>query len=323
MSGKPGGNSMKKRIVKKFFIMIITLLVVSFLVFFALFIIPGDAATNMLGTQATAEKIEALREEMGLNDSFFVQYFRWLFSCIQGDFGTSYSYHMNVSDLIVDKLPITLTLTGMSFVLIVLFSIPIGIFVAKHNGGILDRVFTIVNQILMSIPPFFSGIIITLIFGLILGMFTPGGFISYKTSVPGFLGYLIFPAIAIAIPKIAMTVKLLKESIIEEYNKEYVRTAYSRGNSTTQVLYKHILRNAIIPVITFLGMTLADIVAGSIVVEQVFGIPGLGRILLSSISNRDYPVVQAIIIMLAAIILVINFAVDIIYHKVDPRIDAE
>lgn len=312
-----------KRIFNKFLIMLVTLLAVSFLVFLALSIIPGDAATNMLGTQATPEKIEALREEMGLNDSFFVQYFRWLSGCIKGDFGTSYSYHMSVSSLIMDKLPITITLTIFSFMIIFVVSIPLGVFIAKHTGGIIDRILTVINQIVMSIPPFFSGILITLVFGLILGLFTPGGFVSYKTDVAGFIGYLIFPSIAIAIPKISMTVKLLKESILEEYKKEYVRTAYSRGNSTTQVLYKHVLKNAVIPVITFLGMTLADIVAGSIVVEQVFGIPGLGRILLTSISNRDYPVVQAIIIILAVIILVINFIVDIIYHKVDPRIDTE
>ena len=312
-----------KRIFKKFLIMLVTLLAVSFLVFLALSIIPGDAATNMLGTQATQESIEALREEMGLNDPFFVQYFRWLFGCLKGDFGTSYSYHMSVSSLIMDKLPITITLTLFSFIIIFVVSIPLGVFIAKHSGGVIDRVLTVLNQIIMSIPAFFSGIIITLVFGLILGLFTPGGFVSYKTDVAGFLGYLIFPSIAIAIPKISMTVKLLKESILEEYKKEYVRTAYSRGNSTTQVLYKHVLKNAIIPVITFLGMTLADIVAGSIVIEQVFGIPGIGRILLTSISNRDFPVVQAIIIILAVIILVINFIVDIIYHKVDPRIDTE
>ena len=312
-----------KRIFKKFLIMLVTLLAVSFLVFLALSIIPGDAATNMLGTQATQESIEALREEMGLNDPFFVQYFRWLFGCLKGDFGTSYSYHMSVSSLIMDKLPITITLTLFSFIIIFVVSIPLGVFIAKHSGGVIDRVLTVFNQIIMSIPAFFSGIIITLVFGLILGLFTPGGFVSYKTDVAGFLGYLIFPSVAIAIPKISMTVKLLKESILEEYKKEYVRTAYSRGNSTTQVLYKHVLKNALIPVITFLGMTLADIVAGSIVIEQVFGIPGIGRILLTSISNRDFPVVQAIIIILAVIILVINFIVDIIYHKVDPRIDTE
>lgn len=312
-----------KRIFKKFLIMLVTLLAVSFLVFLALSIIPGDAATNMLGTQATQESIEALREELGLNDPFFVQYFRWLFGCLKGDFGTSYSYHMSVSSLIMDKLPITITLTLFSFLIIFVVSIPLGVFIAKHSGGVIDRVLTVLNQIIMSIPAFFSGIIITLVFGLILGLFTPGGFVSYKTDVAGFLGYLIFPSVAIAIPKISMTVKLLKESILEEYKKEYVRTAYSRGNSTTQVLYKHVLKNALIPVITFLGMTLADIVAGSIVIEQVFGIPGIGRILLTSISNRDFPVVQAIIIILAVIILVINFIVDIIYHKVDPRIDTE
>ncbi len=312
-----------KRIGKKFLMMILTLLAVSFLVFLALSIIPGDAATNMLGTQATPEKIEALREEMGLNDPFFVQYFRWLYDCVRGDFGTSYSYHISVSELVLDKLPITVTLTIFSFLIIFAVSIPLGVFLAKHTGKALDRILTVCNQVIMSIPPFFSGILITLVFGLILGLFTPGGFVSYDTDFLGFLGYLIFPSIAIAIPKIAMTVKLLKESILEEYKKDYVRTAYSRGNSTTQVLYKHILKNAMIPVITFLGMTLADIVAGSIVVEQVFGIPGLGRILLTSISNRDFPVVQAIIMILAVIILVINFLVDIIYHKVDPRIETE
>lgn len=312
-----------KRILKKFLIMLVTLLAVSFLVFLALSVIPGDAATNMLGTQATPERVEALRNELGLNDPFFVRYFRWLFDCLSGDFGTSYSYHISVSSLIMDKLPITITLTLFSFLIIFLISIPLGVFIAKHAGGVVDRVLTVINQIVMSIPAFFSGILITFIFGLVLGLFKPGGFVSYKTDVAGFLGYLFFPSVAIAIPKISMTVKLLKESILEEYKKEYVKTAYSRGNSTTQVLYKHILKNAIIPVITFLGMTLADIVAGSIVVEQVFGIPGLGRILLTSISNRDYPVVQAIIIMLATIILIINFIVDIIYHKVDPRIDAE
>lgn len=312
-----------KRIFKKFLIMLVTLLAVSFLVFLALAVIPGDAATNMLGTQATAESIEALRKEMGLDEPFIVQYIRWLFNCLRGDFGTSYSYHMRVSDLIMDKLPITVTLTIMSFMLIVLVSVPLGVFMAKHTGSITDRILTVINQVMMSIPPFFSGILITLIFGLILKLFTPGGFVSYKDNFAGFLGYLIFPAIAIALPRISMTVKLLKESILEEYQKEYVRTAYSRGNSTTQVLYKHILRNAIIPVITFLGMTLADIVAGSIVVEQVFGIPGLGRILITSISNRDYPVVQAIIVILAVLILLINFIVDIIYQKTDPRIDTE
>jgi len=147
--------------------------------------------------------------------------------------------------------------------------------------------------------------------------------VSYTTSVAGFLGYMIFPSIAIALPKVAMTVKLLRSGLLGEKNKDYVRTAYSRGNNTTNVLYKHILKNAMLPIITFLGMTFTDIIAGSIVVEQVFGIPGIGRILLTSISNRDYPVVMAIIVCLAGAVIIINGLVDLVYQWVDPRIRLE
>lgn len=172
----------------------------------------------------------------------------------------------------------------------------------------------------MAIPPFFSGILITLLFGLILHWFTPGGYVSYTQSVWRFLGYLIFPALAIALPKAAMAVKLLRSSVLSEMKLDYVRTAYSRGNRTKSVLYRHVLKNALIPVVTFLGMALADMVAGSIIIEQVFNIPGLGRILLTSISNRDYPVVQAIIVCIAFLVIFVNFAVDLIYKLVDPRI---
>ena len=161
---------------------------------------------------------------------------------------------------------------------------------------------------------------ITLFFGLILHWFTPGGYVSYTQSAGRFLGYLIFPALAIALPKAAMAVKLLRSSVLEEMKLDYVRTAYSRGNRTKSVLYRHVLKNALIPVVTFLGMTLADMVAGSIIIEQVFNIPGLGRILLTSISNRDYPVVQAIIVCIAFLVIFVNFAVDLIYKLVDPRI---
>ena len=161
----------------------------------------------------------------------------------------------------------------------------------------------------------------SLIFGMILKLFTPGAFVSYKTDLKGFIHYLIFPAIAIALPKASMCIKLLRSSVIEEAAKDYTRTAYSRGNSTNEVLYKHVLKNAMIPVITFMGMALADMIAGSIVIEQVFGIPGISRILMTSISNRDYPVVEAIIMMIAAIVIVTNLLVDIIYRIVDPRID--
>ncbi len=308
-----------KQVVKKLASMILTLLIVSFLVFGAFSIIPGDPATSRLGTQATPEAVEALREEMGLNRPFLVQYGDWLKSFVTGDMGTSYSYSKPVSTMVGDKLPITITMIVFAFLMIVALSIPLGVYTAKNQGKIADKIVTTMNQIIMSIPPFFSGIILTFIFGIGLRWFVPGGFVSYTKSVGGFLTYMIFPAIAIALPKIAMAVKLLRTAILEESEKDYVRTAYSRGNNTRGMLYQHVLKNALIPVITFLGMALSDMIAGSIIIEQVFNIPGLGRILLTSISGRDYPVVEAIIMLIAFLVVIVNFLVDVLYRIVDPR----
>ncbi|RKM55667.1 ABC transporter permease [Butyrivibrio sp. X503] len=312
-----------KYIIKKIISMIITLVVVSLCVFLAFSIIPGDPALRMLGTEASPELIAQTRERMGLNDPFFIRYFRWFTAFLHGNMGTSYNYSVPVSGMILGKIPITLTMAVMSFLLTILISIPFGIITAKHEGGILDRVITVFNQIVMAIPPFFSGILISFVFGMVLRLFTPGGFISYKDDFGGFIRYLIFPAVAVALPKIAMTVKMLRGSVIDEAAKDYTRTAYSRGNNTNGVLYRHVLKNALIPVITFLGMVLADMIAGSIVIEQVFSIPGISRILLTSISNRDYPVVEAIIMGIAIVVIVTNLLVDIIYRIIDPRIGIE
>ena len=300
--------------------MIITLLAVSFLVFLAFAVIPGDPAMAKLGTDATPGRLEALREEMGLNRPLLVRYGDWAAGMLRGELGNSYSYDMPVADMIGEKIPITLTLSLMAFGIMILLSVPLGLYTARHEGSAADHLIMALNQVIMAVPPFFSGILITLLFGLIFRLFTPGGYVSYTRSIPGFLRYLFFPALAIALPRAAMTVKLLKSCIVGEMGQDYARTAYSRGNSTRDVMYRHLLKNAMIPVITFLGMALSDMVAGSIVIEQVFSIPGMGRILLTSISNRDYPVVEAVIVLLAFLVIFINFLVDLIYKKVDPRI---
>ena len=306
--------------IKKLFSTFVTLIVVSLCVFLAFNVLPGDPAIRMLGLEASDELIEQTREAMGLNDPLLVRYGRWFIAFLQGDFGTSYSYKVPVAGMLLNKIPITFSLGILAFILTVLISIPMGIVTAKYENGVLDRIITVFNQIIMAIPPFFSGILITFIFGMILKVFTPGGFVSYKDDFIGFIKYLIFPSFAIAFPKISMTVKMLRGNLIDEAGKDYARTAYSRGNNTNGVLYRHVLKNAMIPVITFLGMALADMVAGSIVVEQVFSIPGISRILITSISNRDYPVVEAIIMGIAIIVIVLNLLVDIIYRIIDPRI---
>ncbi|MCI9034255.1 MAG: ABC transporter permease [Lachnospiraceae bacterium] len=312
-----------KYVGRKLVTMLITLLCISFLVYLAFDIIPGDAALAMLGTDVEPERLEVLREQMGLNKPFLERYALWLSGFVKGDFGTSYKYNMPVRDMILSKLPITITMALISFAIMVVVSLPIGIYTAKHSGKWVDRVLMVVIQIMMSVPHFFMGILITYVFGLVFKLFTPGGFISYETDFGGFMKYLIFPCIAIALPKIAMSVKLLRSSCIEEAKKDYTRTAYSKGNNTNKVLYKHVLRNAMIPIITLWGMTLADMLVGSIVIEQVFNIPGIGRILLTSISYRDYPVVETIIVLIAFVVIAANFCVDIIYQIVDPRISID
>ncbi len=308
---------------KKLISMLLTLLAVSFLVFAAFEIIPGDPALSKLGDNATPEAIAALRAEMGLDKPFLVRYFNWLADCLKGNLGESYSYHMPVIQMIGDKLPITLTMMLISMLLTIVVSVPVGLLLSKYAYSKLDRAGYVANQFLMSIPSFFLGILLTWFFGLILKWFTPGGFVSYKKDFGAFLGYLILPSIAIAIPKCAMSIKLLRSAILTEADKDYVRTAYSRGNSTMEVLYRHVLKNAMIPLVTFWGMAVADTIAGSIVVEQVFNIPGIGRIMLTSISHRDYPVVEAIILLIAFVVVVMNFIVDLLYRRLDPRMRRE
>ncbi|HKM04109.1 MAG TPA: ABC transporter permease [Lachnospiraceae bacterium] len=308
-----------KYIGKRIIMLFTTLLIVSFLVFLAFTIIPGDPAMSKLGMEATPERLDAFRTENGLNDPLFIRYGNWLYYFIQGDMGTSYSYNMPVGKIIAEKLPITFTLTGIAFLIMITISIPLGLYTAKHEGSLVDKSIMVLNQVVMSIPPFFAGILLTYLFGLILKWFVPGGFVSYKEGIPQFLAYLITPAIAISLPKCAMSIKILRSSLSEQAKLDYSRTAFSKGNTTNGVLYHHVLKNALIPVITFFGMAFTDMIAGSVIIEQVFGIPGIGRILLTSISNRDYPVVQAIIVLIAFLVIVVNLFVDLIYRFIDPR----
>ena len=311
---------MAKYMLKKLLMLVLTLLAVSFVVFAAFSILPGDPALQKLGTEATPEKVEALREQMGLNEPFLLRYGKWLLGMFTFDFGKSYSYSMSVTDLIGSKIFINFTMSALALILVCVISIPIGIYTEKHVGGITDKIFTVINQLFMSIPPFLLGLLLTFIFGLTFRFFTPGGYVDYRDNFIGFVGYLICPAVALALPKCAMCIRLLKANILEEAKKDYARTAYSRGNSTTSMLYRHILQNAIMPTITFIGMVVADMIASGIIIEQVFGIPGLGRSLLAAISTRDYPVVMAIVMLIAAGIVIISTITDLIYAWMDPRV---
>ena len=309
-----------KYIVKKALTLVGTLLLVSFIAFLLFQIVPGDPVTSMLGTEYSEERAESLREELGINKPVIVRYVNWLTDFVKGDFGISYKYKMPVSKLISDKMPVTMYLAVITLIIIVVISIPLGVFMARFGHRKVSKVFDIVNQSVMAIPSFFLGIVITIIFGLVLKWFTPGKYVSYRDDFNGFIMYLIPAAFAVAIPKIAMMVKFLKNSLIREMDSDYVRTAYSKGAGESRVLFCHVLRNGLMPAITLLGMIIAEIMAGSIVVEQVFNLPGLSAILVSSVSTRDYPVVQAIVVYIAFVVIITNGIVDILYHIIDPRV---
>ena len=307
-------------IIKKTGILIVTLILVSLLAFLAFQIIPGDPVTKLLGTDYSPERAASLRAELGLDRNVIVRYWDWLTGFVTGDMGKSYSYAMDVSKVLEGKIAVTASLSIVSWILITAVSIPLGIALARYQSGPFDRISVALNQVFMAIPPFFLGIIFTYIFGLVLHWFVPGRYVPFSESFWGGLKYMIFPALAISIPKIAKVAKLLRASILHEMGLDYVRTAYSRGNSRWMVIQGHVLRNALLPVVTYLAMTLADIVAGSIIVEQVFVLPGLGRLLISGIGNRDYPVAQCIVVMIAFVVVFMNYLADVVTQYIDPRV---
>ena len=311
---------MGKTVVKRIGMLAVTMLLVSFLTFLAFELVSGDPAQTMLGVDATEAQLTALRHQLGLDLPFLSRYIQWLSGFFSGDLGISYSYKQPVWSLISGKLQISLLLSLMSFLLISAVSIPLGIFSYRLEGGFWDWPRTLLNQLCMAVPPFFTGILVSWGFGIVLRLFTPGDFPGLHDDLFGSLRHLFFGAVCLGIPRIAMTVRMLRATVISEMNKAYVRTAISRGNDRRSVLTRHVLKNSMVTTVTFLGQTLAELVGAGIVVEQVLGIPGLGRFLVLSISHRDYPVVQAIAVILAFWVGLAGTAADLINQAIDPRL---
>lgn len=309
-----------KVLLRKILNLMIALLIVTLLTFLALQVIPGDPVTKMLGADATAAQAAQLRARLGLDQPVLVRYGRWLLSFLKGDPGMSYSYSMPVAEMLKGKLSVTVILTALSFAMTVFISIPLGILTARSESVRVNHFFLIMDQLFMALPPFFIGILSVYLFGIVLKLFVPGAYVPLSESVTGGLGYLLLPALAMALPRSAMTVKMLRSSIRSQMAEDYVRTARSRGLTDGQILRRHALRSAMVPVVTFLAQSAAEIMTGTIIIEQVFTIPGLGRLLLSSIGSRDFPVVQAIVVMMAVFIILVNFAADLINMAIDPRI---
>lgn len=299
---------------------LLTLFLVSVLSFLAFNVIPGDPAQLILGTEATPESVAALHEQLGLDDSLPVRYGRWAGGLLRGDLGTSIQYSRPVAQLIGDRMPVTAALAVLSLLFIVALSVPLGVYAAKKRGSAVGRILDALTMLNLSLPGFFLGILLIWVFGVLLRVFTPGGYVDYREDFAGFLGYLIFPALAVALPNAAVAAKFIKTSVAAELNSDYVLTALGKGCGEGRVLCRHVLKNAVIPAITLFGMMTAEVFSGSIIIEQVFGLPGVGRLLISSISSRDFPLIESLVVYLAALVVAANFLADLLMQAVDPRI---
>jgi len=306
---------------KRIVITLITLFLVSVLTFGIFRLIPGDAALLSLGTEASQEQIEALRAEMRLDRGFPEQYVSWLRDFLTGRLGNSARFRgTSISEIILDRLPVTFSLALLSFIFVIIIAAAVSLFSVRKKNSLIDRIVTTLTAVNISMPGFFLGILFIWIFGLIFNLFVPGAYVSYRENQTAFWSYLVFPALAIALPNAALVVKFLRSSIFREFRSDYVRTARIKGGNRSHILRRHVLKNASLPAITLLGMIAGEIFSGSIVIEQVFGIPGIGRLLVASITARDYLMIETIIIYIAFIVILANTLADIVLQIIDPRI---
>ena len=308
-------------ILRRVVIAVITMFLVSVFCFAAFAVIRGDPASAAAGVISTPEQLAALREEMGLNRGVFTRYIDWLAGFLSGNPGNSFRFRGGaVSALIAERLPVTLSLALLSLFLVLAISVPLSLFTVRREGGAADRFVNFITAAGISAPGFFLGLLFIWFFGFTLKLFIPGLYIDYRENFFGFLGCLFFPALAIAVPNAAVLVKFLRGSLFQELQSDYARTAKSKGADRGYILRRHVLKNAVIPAITVLGMITAEVFSGSIIIEQVFTIPGIGRLLIAAITSRDYPLIQTLMVCIAFIVVAANTLADIIIMILDPRI---
>ncbi len=299
---------------------VLVLIFVSLIVFSLMHIIPGDPVLIMLGDQATPAQIEALRHALWLDQPLWVQYVHWATNVLQGDFGKSIFYQESVISLIAARLPITFHLGLVALILSTFVSIPAGIISAVRRGSWLDSVITVSANLAMAVPIFWLGILGILLFSLRLGWLPVQGYTSPLDDLALNTRQIIMPALCLAIVPLASLARQMRSSMLEVIRQDYIRTARSKGLTERAVITGHALKNAIIPVVTLLGIQLRNLVGGAVLIEQVFNIPGMGRLMVTGVFNKDYVVVQGTIMVVAIVVALANLAVDISYGYFDPRI---
>lgn len=299
---------------------LVVMLGVSIIVFAVMHLIPGDPVRVALGTRFNQETYEALRARAGLDQPLVIQYFSWLGGALTGDLGVSFRSGEPVINVIVERLPATLTLAFAALAVALAIALPLGIISAVRSGKPIDYVATFISQIGISIPDFWMGIMVILLFALTLGWLPPAGYASPFEDPVEWLRRLIMPALTVGVVSGAILTRFVRSSVLDALSQDYTRTARSKGLRERVIIRRHVLKNAMIPVVTVTGLQLAYLLGGVIIVEIVFSWPGLGQLALIAVQRRDYPVLQGTVLLFALTFLIINLVVDLLYAYLDPRI---
>jgi peptide/nickel transport system permease protein len=300
--------------------LVLTLLAASLVVFLVLDVLPGDPASLMLGTAARPDTLAALRHQIGLDQPAALRYALWVAGMAHGDFGISYTYGVPVARLIGARVMVSLPLALMAIALSTLIAIPVGVTTAARRGRPLDAGLMGVAQLGVAVPNFWLGLLFILLFSVRLGWLPAGGFAGWDQGVVAGLRSLLLPALALALPQAAILARVTRAALLETLDQDYVRTALAKGVSGAGALWRHALPNALIPVVTVLGLQFGFLLAGTIIIENVFALPGLGRLIFQAVAQRDLIVVQDLVVLLAGSVIVVNFLVDLAYFRLDPRL---
>ena len=317
---RAAGTTISTFLLRRFATFVATLLAASVVIFFVLDILPGNAAEVMLGESATPEAVKALSAKLGLDRPAPQRYAGWMKGLLTWDLGQSISYNTPVTELIAERLVVTLPLALMAMVLSAAMALTLGIYAASRHNRIGDVGVMALSQLGIAIPSFWFAILLILLFAVKLQWFSAGGFPGWEDGAWDAFQSLVLPALALAAVQAAILARITRSAVLDMLREDFVRTARAKGLSQRAVLWRHVLRNAFVPVLTLMGLQFANLLTGTIVVENVFYLPGLGRLVFQAIANRDIGVVQNVVMLLAAAVIIINFIVDVLYAVIDPRL---
>ena len=281
---------------------------------------PGDPASFMLGVNAQPDTVNALREELGLNTSHTQRYVSWISGLLKGDLGTSYTYRSPVSDIVADRLQVSVPLALYALTLTILIAFPVGVLAAAWRGSAVDLFVMGATQLGIAVPNFWFAILMVIVFAINLGWFAAGGFPGWDAGILAVIKALTLPAVALALPQASILARVMRSSLLDTLSEDYIRSARAKGLSRRQVMWRHALRNAMIPVLTIIGLQFSFLLAGAIIIENVFFLPGLGRLVFQAITQRDLIVVESVVMLLVFAVVLVNFLVDLAYAWVDPRL---